>query len=153
MEAGSLMIKIRDMNADDVAEVMKIERASFSEPWAEIHFYFDLYSKISYNWVAMNKDELCAYVCFWKIEDEVHINNIAVKEANRQQGIAQKILDKMTSFARKNKIKRMTLEVNEHNMSAQAFYKKNGFMEVGRRPKYYEHDQADALILTKGLET
>ena len=73
------MIKIRDMNADDVSAVMKIERVSFNEPWAEIHFYFDLYSKVSYNWVAECKDELCAYVCFWKIEDEVHINNIAVK--------------------------------------------------------------------------
>jgi len=148
-----LIIKIRDMNANDVAEVMKIERASFNEPWAEIHFYFDLYSKVSYNWVALNKDELCAYVCFWKIENEVHINNIAVKETNRQQGIAQKLLDKMIRFARKNNLKSMTLEVNEHNMSAQAFYKKNGFVEVGRRPKYYEYDQADALILTKGLET
>ncbi len=146
------MIKIRDMNADDVAEVMKIERASFNEPWAEIHFYFDLYSKVSYNWVAVNKNELYAYVCFWKIGDEVHINNIAVKEANRQQGIAQKLLNKLTSFARKSSIKSMILEVNEHNMSAQAFYKKNGFMEVGRRPKYYELDQADALILTKELE-
>lgn len=147
------MIKIRDMNADDVTEVMKIERASFNEPWAEIHFYFDLYSKVSYNWVAVNKDELYAYICFWKIKDEMHINNIAVKEANRKQGIAQKLLDKLTNFARKSNMKKMTLEVNEYNMSARAFYKKNGFMEVGRRPKYYEHDQADALILTKGLET
>jgi len=102
--------------------------------------------------VAESKSELCAYVCFWKIEDEVHINNIAVKETNRRQGIAQKLLDKMTDFAQKNSVKTMTLEVNEHNMSAQAFYKKNGFIEVGRRPKYYEYDQADALILTKELE-
>ena len=146
------MIKIREMNADDVSEVMKIERASFNEPWAEIHFYFDLYSKVAHNWVAESKSELCAYVCFWKIEDEVHINNIVVKETNRRQGIAQKLLDKMTDFAQKNSVKTMTLEVNEHNMSAQAFYKKNGFIEVGRRPKYYEYDQADALILTKELE-
>jgi len=146
------MIKIRDMNADDVSAVMKIERVSFNEPWAEIHFYFDLYSKVSYNWVAECKDELCAYVCFWKIEDEVHINNIAVKEANRRQGVAQKLLDKMTNFALKSSVKSMILEVNEHNEPAQSFYKKNGFLEVGRRPKYYEHDQADALILTKEME-
>ncbi len=47
----------------------------------------------------------------------------------------------------------MTLEVSEHNMKAQSFYIKNGFKQVGIRPKYYEHDQADALILTKQLET
>ena len=146
------MMKIRDMHEDDVSAVMEIERASFNEPWAEIHFYFDLYSKVSYNWVAENKNEICAYVCFWKIQDEVHINNIAVKEANRHQGVAQKLLNKMLSFAFKKGVKSMTLEVNEHNISAQKFYEKNGFIEVGRRPKYYEYDQADALILTKELE-
>ncbi|MCD6337377.1 MAG: ribosomal protein S18-alanine N-acetyltransferase [Candidatus Marinimicrobia bacterium] len=146
------MIKIRDMHEEDVSAVMKIERASFNEPWAEIHFYFDLYSKVSYNWVAESKNELCAYVCFWKIGDEVHINNIAVKEANRRQGIAQKILNRILGFALKTGVKSLTLEVNEHNISAQAFYIKNRFVEVGRRPKYYEFDQADALILTRELE-
>ena len=147
------MIKIREMNADDVPEVMKIERASFSEPWAEVHFYFELYTKTSNNWVVEDDKELCGYICFWKIADELHINNIAVKESRHRQGMAQKMLDKLSGFAKKNKASMMTLEVSEHNMKAQSFYKKNGFEQVGIRPKYYERDQADALILTKQLET
>ncbi|MEA2077678.1 MAG: ribosomal protein S18-alanine N-acetyltransferase [Candidatus Marinimicrobia bacterium] len=147
------MIKIREMNADDVPEVIKIERASFNEPWAEIHFYFDLYTKTSYDWVVVEDKELCGYLCFWKIKDELHINNIAVKESKQRRGVAQKMLDKLTIFAEKHRASMMTLEVSEHNKKAQNFYKKNGFEQVGIRPKYYEHDQADALILTKQLET
>jgi ribosomal-protein-alanine N-acetyltransferase len=147
------MITIREMNADDVPDVMKIERASFNEPWAEVHFYFDIYTKSAHDWVALSGNELCAYLCFWKIEDEVHINNIAVKETFRRQGVAQKMLDKLNAFALKKKITLMTLEVSEYNENAKRFYMKNGFERVGIRKNYYRHEQADAWILTKRLET
>lgn len=145
------MIIIRDMHADDVFKVMEIERASFNEPWAEMHFYFELYTKVAHNWVAEFDKDLCAYLCFWKIEDEIHLNNIAVNEVMRRQGIAQKMLDKLIDYSLKHNARMITLEVNEHNESAIKFYTKNAFQQVGRRKKYYEYDQADALILTKEL--
>jgi len=147
------MIKIREMIPDDVPEVMKIERASFNEPWAEVHFYFEIYAKTSHNWVAVDKSELCGYLCFWKLRDELHINNIAVGEDKRRKGFAQKMLNELSRYAKMNNSRMMTLEVNENNAPAIAFYKKNGFKQVGIRPNYYEKDKADALILTKELET
>ena len=71
----------------------------------------------------------------------------------RCRGIAQKMLDKLLGFAKKHRSAFITLEVNEFNEKARKFYKKNGFEETGRRPKYYQKDLADALILTKQLET
>jgi [ribosomal protein S18]-alanine N-acetyltransferase len=147
------MIIIREMHADDVSDVMRIERASFNEPWAEVHFYFELYTKTANNWVAIENNELCGYLCFWLIANEIHINNIAVKASKKRQGVAQEMMKKLTSFAHNNNVCTMTLEVNEHNEPAKGFYRKNGFEQVGIRPKYYQHDQADALILTKQLET
>lgn len=142
------MISIRDMQSDDVFEVMRIEEASFDEPWAEIHFYFDLFGKTSYNWVLTVEEKIRAYVCFWLIVDEIHLNNIAVDPDFRRQGLAQKILNKMIQFAIEHKAAFITLEVNEHNDKAKKFYEKNGFKQVGKRLKYYQHDQADALIMT-----
>lgn len=148
METSVIMILIRDMHADDVFEVMRIERECFHEPWAEMHFYFELYTKTSYNWVLLLEDKIKAYICFWMILDEMHLNNIAVEKAFRQKGLAQKMLDKMIEFAKGNKASFITLEVNENNINAIAFYKKNGFEQVGRRLKYYQYDGADALIMT-----
>jgi len=148
METGLVMISIRDMHADDVFEVMRIERNSFQEPWAEMHFYFDLYTKTSYNWVLLVEEKIRAYVCFWLIVDEMHLNNIAVDVDYRRKGLAQKILDEMFVFAKEHKTAFITLEVNEHNNQAIKFYQKNGFEQVGRREKYYQNDQADALIMT-----
>ena len=146
------MIKVREMTPEDISEVMMIERASFNEPWAETHFYFEIFTRTSIDWVAVDKKEIVAYLCFWKIADELHINNIAVKQNRRQEGIGQTLLDALHRFAKKHGAGIMTLEVNEHNDKAQNFYKKNGFEQVGIRPKYYQTDQADALILTKKLE-
>ena len=147
------MIKIREMTADDVSAVMRIERESFDEPWVETHFYFEIYTKSAFNWVAVGNEEVCAYLCFWKIVEELHINNIAVQKNHRRRGIAQMMLNELNAFAKKHRAVLMTLEVNEHNEEAKSFYKKNGFEQVGIRPKYYQKDQADALILTKQLET
>ena len=146
------MILIRDMHADDVSHVMKIERSSFNEPWAEMHFYFELYTKTAHNWVAEVDKELCGYVCFWCIEDEIHLNNIAVASTHRRKGIAQQMLDKLIQYATKQNCRIITLEVSEFNKSAIEFYKRNEFEQVGLRPNYYAKDRADALILTKELE-
>ena len=141
------------MIPDDVPEVMKIEQASFNEPWAEVHFYFELYAKTAHNWVAVEKNDIFGYLCFWKLQDELHINNIAVNEDKRRKGFAQKMLNELLKFAKKNNARILTLEVNENNSGAIAFYKKNGFKQVGVRQNYYAKDRADALILTKQMET
>jgi len=41
-----------------------------------------------------------------------------------------------------------TLEVRAGNVAAQALYRRYGFRVVGRRPKYYNDNHEDALIMT-----
>ncbi|MFA6617609.1 MAG: ribosomal protein S18-alanine N-acetyltransferase [Candidatus Neomarinimicrobiota bacterium] len=147
------MIEIRDMHADDISEVIRIEKNSFDEPWTEMLFYLDLYTKVSNNWVLTLEEKIRAFVCFYLIADEIHLNNIAVDPDFRCQGLAQKLLNKMFEFAKEHEVAFITLEVNEHNDKAKNFYKKNGFKQVGLRPKYYEHDQADALIMTMEIKS
>jgi ribosomal-protein-alanine N-acetyltransferase len=40
------------------------------------------------------------------------------------------------------------LEVRPSNLAARALYESFGFKEVGRRPRYYDDTQEDALLLT-----
>ena len=40
------------------------------------------------------------------------------------------------------------LEVRPSNLAALALYESFGFKEVGRRPRYYDDTQEDALLLT-----
>lgn len=42
----------------------------------------------------------------------------------------------------------ITLEVNEKNLPAILLYEKYGFINLGRRPRYYDN-KYDAYIMTK----
>ena len=43
----------------------------------------------------------------------------------------------------------MTLEVRKSNIAAKKLYEKLGFNSVGIRPKYYEDNKEDAIIMWK----
>ena len=45
--------------------------------------------------------------------------------------------------------KKIFLEVSADNIPAQKLYKKNGYVKIGVRPKYY--DGVDAILMSKDL--
>ncbi len=45
----------------------------------------------------------------------------------------------------------MTLEVRESNIPAINLYKKFGFLEHGKRPRYYQAPIEDAIIMWKRI--
>lgn len=47
------------------------------------------------------------------------------------------------------KSRRILLEVRASNIKARRFYGRHGFLEIARRPHYYQAPQEDALILEK----
>ncbi len=143
-------IIIRPMTHQDLPEVMRIEHASFAAPWRYEHFFHELYnSAISSLYVAELNRIIAGYVALWILPDEMHITNIAVSDAYRRRGIAQQLLEKAMRLASEHHCSEITLEVRESNHQARALYEKNGFKLAGRRKKYYQPENEDALILSK----
>ncbi len=73
---------------------------------------------------------------------EREILNVAVARKFRREGIATALLD--------NELQRRAihfLEVRESNLAAQALYRKLGFVEVGRRPQYYNSPRETAIVM------
>lgn len=71
----------------------------------------------------------------------------------RGEGIAQKLFDYIIKECKKNKIKKIELEVFENNLSAKKFYLKNGFKVVGKLKneflvdgKYYDEIMMEKFI-------
>ena len=56
-------------------------------------------------------------------------------------------MGQMMAFAAAEGITAMTLEVRRSNEIAQALYGKLGFVVEGVRPKYYEDNGEDALLM------
>jgi len=86
----------------------------------------------------------------WRVvADEAELITIGVAPAARKTGIASAMLAIMTGDVKKRGAKKIFLEVAENNTAARALYDRNGFVTVGRRPKYY--DGVDAIIMEKQI--
>ena len=77
--------------------------------------------------------------------------NLAVSPDYRRQGVGQALVNALVEHLRQNKVIALLLEVRVSNAPAIALYKGLGFVQVGRRPKYYHNPREDALILRKEL--
>jgi [ribosomal protein S18]-alanine N-acetyltransferase len=73
---------------------------------------------------------------------EREILNVAVRPGYRRSGIATALL--------KRELRHPAvyfLEVRASNLAAQQLYRKFGFVEVGRRPEYYEFPVETAIVM------
>ena len=144
--------KIEKLSQNNLSQVAKIDKECFGDnSWSYSLYLDELSDPQKYYKVACDKAKVIGYGGFSHIIDEAHIMNIAVTSSYRSKGVGSLILNSLIQQARDLKIKAMTLEVNQNNIIAIDFYKKNDFEIKGIRPKYYSNKDS-ALILWRFLE-
>lgn len=139
------------MRLEDVPRVVQIDQLSFSMPWPEKSYRFELTQNPgSRSWVAECADPLqvVGMIVLWLIIDEAHIATIAVHPDYRRQGIAASLLAIALQSALESQMTQATLEVRAGNLAAQALYQNFGFKVAGVRPHYYRDNNEDAWIMT-----
>ena len=143
---------IRPAGLADISAIWAIETLSFPTPWSRWSFLSELGHRNSHMLVAgppaPQPWQTWAYLIFWVVLDEMHILNLAVHPAQHRRGIARRLLSEGLVQARSLGAELAWLEVRPSNAPARALYESFGFEEVGRRPRYYDDTQEDALLLT-----
>jgi ribosomal-protein-alanine N-acetyltransferase len=146
-----MTLEIREMKAEDLNEIMAIEKRSFPTPWSLNMFKKELRVGIARNLVALagrqDKKQIVGYINFWIFSGESHLNNIAVKNEFRGKGIASRLMKAMIERSCEEGVLRGTLEVREKNRAAIALYVRYGYVVKGRRPNYYYDSKEDAVIM------
>jgi ribosomal-protein-alanine N-acetyltransferase len=136
----------------DVAAIWAIEKLSFPTPWSRWSFLTELAHHKSHTLVAGPFPpapwQTWGYLIFWVVLDEMHILNLAVAPEKRRGGVARRLLAAGLAQARELGAALAWLEVRPSNAAARSLYASFGFKEVGRRPRYYEDTQEDAILLT-----
>jgi ribosomal-protein-alanine N-acetyltransferase len=138
---------------DDVAEIVEIERACFSDPWSANAFTSALREPPVYFHVIRTEGRVAGYVVAWFVADEGEIANLAISPAMRRRGLAAALLDETLHQAERRDVTNMYLEVRESNEAARALYASRGFDEAGRRRKYYRKPVEDAIVLRRIAST
>ncbi len=143
------MLSIRPMSPDDLVDILRIERKSFSHPWTREQI-LDEASRADIARCLVADQEappmLCGYIMAWLVADELHITNMAVDPDSRGQGIAGTMLRHLLSDAADEGTSWCVLEVRPSNGTARSLYEKHGFRTIGRRRRYYQ-DGEDALVM------
>jgi [ribosomal protein S18]-alanine N-acetyltransferase len=136
-------------SSGDLDAVLEIEAASFTSPWTREMYVAELRNVgISYCYVARDEDRTVLGFCsFWRVVDEVHINNLAVAPPWRRRGIGSALMAYVLDEGARLGARRATLEVRRSNDVARRLYEQLGFSPAGIRPAYYTNPIEDALVL------
>jgi [ribosomal protein S18]-alanine N-acetyltransferase len=141
-------VYIRKMTVEDIPVVVQLDQISFSLPWPERSFRFEVTDNpASRCWVAEVDGRLVGMVVAWLLVDEVHIATLATHPDYRRQGIASVLLSHILLKGIEQGARSSFLEVRESNLAAQEMYRKFGYEAMGRRKRYYRDNDEDAILM------
>jgi [ribosomal protein S18]-alanine N-acetyltransferase len=147
-------LSYRHMELEDLELIQEIDRLSFSTPWPSTSYRFEIRENpSSILWVAETtrlpgQKEVVGMIVVWMILDEAHIATIAVHPDYRGRGIGRELLAAALKEAIGRGAVESTLEVRANNRAAQSLYQDFGFKVTGRRPRYYQDNQEDAVLMS-----
>ncbi len=150
-------VRIEPMREEDLDEVLAIERASFRSPWSRQAFLYELRdNRVAQLWVArvtegVHRERVVAYLCLWRVADEVHVTNFAVHPDLRHRGIGRHLMGTLLEHYRRQGATRAALEVRPSNHEARRLYEAFGFRQVGLRKGYYFDTGEDAVLMEARL--
>ena len=145
-------VRLRAFYKDDFEWIMALERSAFpldAYTPAMLRQRIDVYRE-GFR-VAVIGDELVGYIAAWVLNGKARIDSMAVADQHRRCGIGSAMVDFALRHFREQGFKEVELEVRPANQNAIELYKKLGFIETGIKPRYYEADGSDALLMKRSL--
>ena len=141
----------RLQSPSDLDGVLEVEQASFVNPTSRAWYETELRRpEVCFVYVIRTADAPVAGFCaFWKVVDQIHINNLAIRPELRRRGLARRLLAAVLDEAAALGAPNATLEVRRSNLAARRLYEDAGFRLAGVRTSYYTNPIEDALILAR----
>lgn len=144
------MTQLRPARTDDLDSVMAIETASFpTDAWSRSSMAATLADRDTAAVVATEADTVVGYAAVLapRGASDADVLTLAVAETARGRGTGRDLLQWLLAAAAQRGASRVFLEVRADNPVATALYASTGFQVVGRRPRYYQPDDVDAVVM------
>ena len=144
-------MSVQRFSAEHIKAAARIEAETFSEPWSEDSLSLLLREEYP-SFAICEEDELVAYIGTARSLDELQILTVATDPRARRRGYAREILDHLDTYAEKNGISVISLEVRESNSPAIALYESCGYKTAGVRKNFYRFPVENALVMLKNFD-
>ena len=138
----------------DLDAIMALEHASFpTDAWSPAMMREELASPHGWYVVVEEAGRLVGYAGLRAARGakDADIQTITIAEGARGRGRGRALLTELLAEAERRGVHDVFLEVRADNPVAQALYASEGFAEVGRRPRYYQPDDVDAIVMQLDL--
>ncbi|HEV2272589.1 MAG TPA: N-acetyltransferase [Acidobacteriaceae bacterium] len=150
-------IRVRAYRRHDLPRLYELDQSCFPPDiaYSRADLRYFLASPRCFCWVAESpSDSVAGFIIVERVRRSGsmtgHIVTIDVGAQMRRQGVGRLLMETAEEQLTREGAILMSLEVAEDNLPAQVFYRRLGFAEVGRIPKYYAARQ-DARVMEKRL--
>lgn len=147
------------MTEHDLLEVVEIEETCRLSRWGWEAYHAELGRPEAIMLVVRDtisglakEESVSGFIAARFTADELHINNIGVREESRRSGIGSALLGRALAQGAQAKARVATLEVRASNTAAQALYRRHGFRVTGWRRNYYREPTEDAIMMSAELK-
>jgi [ribosomal protein S18]-alanine N-acetyltransferase len=140
---------------DDLAALVRMERACFTHPWTPAQIEEALHSPARGRVLVLRSPEapepgrLVAYCVHRVVLDEIDICTLAVAEQWRRCGLGRWLLGRVIELSERHGVRSAFLEVRQSNWAALELYRSLGFEIVSVRRGYYQQPEEDAFVLRR----
>ena len=151
---ASARMSTRVATLEDLDAIMALERASFpSDAWSDAMMREELASPHGWYVVVEEAGRLIGYAGLRAARGaaDADIQTITIAAGGRGRGRGRALLTALLEEAARRGVRDVFLEVRADNPVAQALYRSEGFVEVGRRARYYQPDDVDAIVMKLDL--
>ncbi len=143
-------MRVRRMTTTDLDEVVRLESRIFPDPWSRANFEYDLNdNNYSIPLVLEKNGQIIGYAIVWRIYEEFHIANIAIRPEFQGMKLGDFFLREILNL--QGDCTYAILEVRESNKRAIHLYEKYGFQTIMKRIRYYRNGET-ALVMQKIFE-
>lgn len=148
------MFAIRPATAADLDAILQLAASIPEAPrWSRSTYEGFLGNPARALLVAPASGSLAGFVAGTLVTDFCDLESIAVAPSARRFGNGTALLSALVEWARSCSAIRVQLEVRAGNGSAIFFYQRAGFHSDGRRPRYYQNPDEDALLMSLPLRS
>ncbi|UYN83336.1 MAG: ribosomal protein S18-alanine N-acetyltransferase [Microcella sp.] len=143
-------VVIREAGLTDLDAIMRLEAATFpSDAWSRDMMAAEVASPHTLYLAALSDGELVGYAGLSApaSSTQADVQTIAVDTTHRRLGIGTVLLRRLLDAARQRGAHEVLLEVRADNPAAQRLYELHGFAAIAVRPRYYQPDDVDAVVM------
>lgn len=154
MSEPSADYQLRAATLADLEAIWAIEHAVFDrEAWSIDMMRDELTADHRQYLVLLNEQGVIkGYGGLLAIGEDGDIQTIALDPAVRGSGYGRMLMDALLDEADSRGVRKVFLEVRADNPVARSLYASLGFIEIAVRPRYYQPDDVDAVVMQLEME-